>query len=264
MPLGGGLVVGAAAANLVKSGFDFFGVNSQKKKDEAELARLTPAFYKIQDEYTQNRNDAAGLAQGGLTQGAKDYYGDQAGRGLGTGVSGILSAGGSPNDIAKLFDNYNTGIKSLGVADSEEKINNIKYFHQVNKDLAGQKTIQWGVNEYQPYQNKLKELTQRIGADKLNKNNALNSAIGSVSAIGTGMTNNSLLKGSKDSLMSSLFGDESGNTTEPFQKLPSQFSTPHPENLYKTSTVPQQQVQELLDGMSEEERNMLLQGYFNK
>lgn len=203
-------ITATAIAGVVKGGIDFFSANKQLKEDEAELAGLTPAFYKVQDEYYGNRNSAAELAQGGLTQGSKDFYGDMAGRGLGTGVSATLQAGGSPNDISRIFDSYNQGIKSLASADSEAQINNIKYFHQVNKDLAGQKTTQWGVNEYQPYQNKLKELTERINADKVNKNNAINSAIGSVSSYGVGKSN--------EKLLSSLFGNkEDGSVEDPFK-----------------------------------------------
>ena len=215
MPLGGALTVGAAGLGVVKGGIDFFSANKQLKEDKAELAGLAPAFYKVQDEYYGNKNSAAELAQGGLTQGSKDFYGDMAGRGLGTGVSATLQAGGSPNDISRIFDSYNQGIKSLASADSEAQINNIKYFHQVNKDLAGQKTIQWSVNEYQPYQNKLKELTERINADKQNKNNAINSVIGGVSSAGTALTNNSLLN--------KLFSNDKGEIDDPFR--PEKLST---------------------------------------
>jgi len=163
------------------------------KKDKAELSRLKPAIYKIQDEYYNNYNQAAELAQGGLTQGAKDYYGDMAGRGLGTGISGVLQAGGSVNDISKIFDSYNNSIKDLGVRDSEAQIGNIKYFQQVGKELAGQKTQQWAINEYAPYQNKLKELTQRVAADKQNIWGGITGAIGAGQAGVTSMQNERLI-----------------------------------------------------------------------
>lgn len=191
---GGGLLDKVPSAlSVITGGIKAIGAGKQLKKDKAELARLTPAFYKIQDEYYNNKNSAAELAQGGLTQNAKDFYGDMAGRGLGTGVSGVLQAGGSPNDIAKIFDSYNTSISELGVKDAETQINNIKYYHQVGKDLAGQKTQQWAINEYAPYQNKLKELTQRIDADKKNIWGGIDQAIGSVQAGVTSMQNEKMI-----------------------------------------------------------------------
>lgn len=164
-----------------------------QKKDKAELARLAPAFYKIQDEYQRNENQAAEMAGGGLTQGSKDFYGDMAGRGLSSGISGMLAGGGDPNNIARLFDSYNTSARKLATDDSEAHINNIKYFQQVGKDLAGQKTQQWAVNEYQPYQNKLKELTQKIAANKQNIWNGIQGAIGGAQAGVTSMQNDKLL-----------------------------------------------------------------------
>lgn len=209
MPVGAVLQGVSTAANIIKGGIDYFSANAQEKKDKNELAGLTPAFYKVQDEYYRNNNAAAELAQGGFTQDAKDYYGDMAGRGLGTGISGVLQAGGSPNDIAKIFDGYNSSIRSMATADSQTQMDNIRYYGQTNKDLAAQKTIQWGVNEYQPYQNKLKELTERIAADKINKNNAINSVIGSVSSAGVAASNQDLI--------SKLFSGKSGETEDPFR-----------------------------------------------
>ena len=171
-----------------------FGAGAQEKKDKEELARLAKPFYKIQDEFYGNRNSALESAQSGLTQDSKDYYTDQVSRGLGTGISAVLQGGGGPNDIARLLDSYNSGIKSVAVEDSERKVDNIRYFHRMNNELAGEKIKQWTINEYQPYQNKLKELTQRIAADKQNKFNAIQGAIGSGQAVATSFQNSDLLK----------------------------------------------------------------------
>lgn len=176
------------------------------KKDRKELDRLKQPFYKVQDEYYRNNNQAAELASGGITQGAKDFYSDMAGRGLGAGISGVLQAGGSPNDISKIFDSYNTSIRKLGVDDAEAQINNIKYYHQTNRDLAGQKTQQWAINEYQPYQNKLKDLTERVAANKANIWKGVQGVVGSVQAGVTASQNNKLL----DNLFKGSAGDPTG------------------------------------------------------
>lgn len=182
-----------AIAAGITGGIKAISAGSQLKKDKAELARLTPAFYKVQNEYYDNYNQASELAQSGLTSSAKDFYSDMASRGLGSAIGGLNQAGGSPNDIAMLFDSYNNSIRNLGVADSEEKIKNIKYFQTVGKDLAGQKTTQWAINEYQPYQNKLKELTQRIAADKKNIWGGIDQVIGAGQSAVTAGQNQQLL-----------------------------------------------------------------------
>ncbi|MCB0472508.1 MAG: hypothetical protein KDC56_05565 [Flavobacteriaceae bacterium] len=184
---------------------------SNLQKDKAELARLTPAFYKIQDEYYGNRNQAAVQSQSGFTQAAKDYYTDTMSRGFSSGLGTLLSAGGSANDIATLFDTYSQGMHRLAADDSERQLKNIQYYQQAAKDLAGQKTMQWAINEYQPYQNKLKELTQRIAADKNNIWGGLQSIVGAGQAAVTVSQNDDLIKG----LISNLGGTKDGKTATP-------------------------------------------------
>ncbi len=95
-------------------------------KQEAERSRLP--FYKIQNEFYQNANIANSQAQGGFTPAAKDLYSSEAERGYGTGVSGILAAGGSANDIAKLNDSFNRSLFNLSAADAEAQMKNIQYW----------------------------------------------------------------------------------------------------------------------------------------
>lgn len=193
MPAPALVAAAPAIAGTIAGGIRAIGAGGQLRRDKAELARLSPAFYEVQDEYYGNVNQAAELAHGGFTAASKDFYSDMAGRGLGTSISAVLSAGGTPNDISRIFDSYNTSIRKIGAEDAERQIANIKYFQNTAKDLAGQKTTQWAINEYQPYQNKLKELTQRIAADKQNIWSGITSAIGSAEAGVTSMQNQSLL-----------------------------------------------------------------------
>jgi len=165
------------------------------RKDKAELSRLSQPFYKIQDEYLNNERSAAGLAGQGLTSAAKDLYTDTAGRGLGAAVGGVTATGGSPNDIGAIFDKYLQSTRAVGAEDSQRQIENIKYYHQVGKELAGQKTMKWTLDQYKPYQNKLKELTQRIGADKQNIWGGINAVVGATQAGITASQNQDLLKG---------------------------------------------------------------------
>lgn len=193
MPVPAAVALAPAALGFLSNAGQAISGALNLKDDKAELSRLTPAFYKVQKEYDENRNQALGLAQSGITQTAKDYYTDTAGAGLGTGIDALRQLGGNPNDVARLMSSYNDSIRKVMAEDSEKQIGNIKYFQQVNKDLAGQKTMQWSINEYQPYQNKLKELTQRIAADKQNIWGGVQGAIGSAQAGVTALQNNDLL-----------------------------------------------------------------------
>jgi len=232
-------------------------------KDKDELNRLAPAFYKVQDEYYDNYNQASQMAGQGLTANAKDYYGDMAGRGLGTAVSGTLQAGGSVNDISKIFDSYNNSIRTLGVQDSEAQIGNIKYFQQVGKDLAGQKTQQWVINEYAPYQNKLKELTKRIEADKQNIWKGVTGAIGGAATSITAMQNEKLLNG----LFKGFEGSGAGGAVEGIAgsalsgiteglNVPDPFKTSGSSNMYtdKRGTNIPNLISTIRDSMAAQDR----------
>ncbi len=189
MPLGGGLVVGAAAAQsvlgLAKAGFGFF---DEKKAKQEEDALKTP-FYKIQDEYLQNRDIAAQEAQGGLSSSAKNYLTKETGRGLSAGISGELQAGGDPNQISKLLDSYTQSIGKLAVEDTALHTQKIGQFLERNAEVAGQKNVQFSINELQPYQSKLKQLQERRAADKQNIFGGISDSIAGVSALGTALNN---------------------------------------------------------------------------
>lgn len=187
-------VTASAVAGVVAGGAQFFDSLGKEKKAKAELAALTPAYYKIQDEYFQNKNISQNLAQGGIPNATKDYVTNESQRGLGSSLSAILQAGGSPNDVSGLLDTYDRSIERVGAQDAEQRLQNIQYYMNANKDLAGQKNTQWTINEYQPYQNKLKELTERRAAAEQNKWGGIGTALGSVTAAGTSMSNEGLLK----------------------------------------------------------------------
>jgi hypothetical protein len=187
----------SAGLGLLEGGYQFFHSLSDEKKSKAELERLQRPFYDIQNEFYQNRNMAAQQAQGGLTSTAKDYYTSQTERGLGSGVQAILGVGGDAGDISKLFDRFSQSTFNVAAADSEAQAKNIQYFMDTNKDLAGQKITQWSLNELQPYEDKLAQLTERIKADEQNKFGGVNTAIGSLTAAGTSLSNAGLMNAEK-------------------------------------------------------------------
>lgn len=186
-----------AAAAIIGAGVGVYKIlNGQSKENEAKnaRARLANPFYAIQDEYYQNRNLANSMAQGGLPAATKDYYTNQSERGLSAGISAITGSGGSPNDISKIFQTYNDGIGKISAVDAEMHLNNIKYYMGVNKDLAGQKTIQWGLNVKQPHDNTLKELSGAQKAGEATKWEGVSDTLSSISSFGTAMSNSNLMK----------------------------------------------------------------------
>ena len=190
MPVTLGLV--SAGVSAAKEGVDFFSSLAEKNKNKRALSKLERPFARVQDEYFQNRNIAGTM--GGLPDATKDYLTDEARLGVGTGINAIQEQGGSPNDIAKLFQGYDRSISRVGAEDAQARVDNIKYFMNVNKDLAGQKTTSYLVNELQPYEQKLKQLTQNISNARSNMSTAGNNFTGSLSAGATAIENDDLMK----------------------------------------------------------------------
>jgi hypothetical protein len=194
-----GLIVtgGSAIYKGVKAG-------NAKKANEKLLANTKMPFYKIQDEYQQNRNIAANLAGGGLPDSTKNYLTTEAQRGFSAATSASNQLGGSPNDIGRLYEIYNRSIDKTAAQDAEIKINNIQNYMNVNKDLAGQKTMQWTLNELRPYERKVKQLTGNIAAEQQNVNNAVNEGASAVSSYAVGRANSNLMR--------DLFRNNAGTT----------------------------------------------------
>lgn len=192
------LAAATAGVGAVKEGVEFVDALIQRNKNERELSKLKQPFFKVQSEYEQNKNIAGSL--GGLPGETKDYLTDQANLGLGTGINAIQEQGGSANDVAKFFQGFDRSISRIGAEDAQARVDNIKYFMNVNKDLAGQKTSAFLVNELQPYEQKLKQLTQNISNARSNMSTAANNFIGAGSAIATAYEN--------EDLMAKLFPDQ--------------------------------------------------------
>jgi hypothetical protein len=193
MDVGTAFTVGSSILGAGKSIIDSINAKKERQRIQEEINRLQMPFYKIQNEYYQNRDISGQLAAQGLPSSTQNYYTTEAQRGLGTSINYLTQAGGDATDAANLFSAYDRSIDKIAAQDAVMKIGNIQNFMNYNKELAGQKTMKWALDEYQPYQRKLKELTERMYAAKVNQNNALNTAIGAASATGTALSNADLL-----------------------------------------------------------------------
>lgn len=142
--------------------------------------------YDIQPEYFQNQQMAQSLAQGGLTDAAKNYYQTNADRGLGASLGASLTTGGGVNTIQDLYDKYDQGNRAIAAADSEQKIKNIQNLMTTNNQLADQKTQKWVLDKYQPYLDTAKSIAgeKAQGAGELNS--GLNTIAGAVSSYADG------------------------------------------------------------------------------
>jgi hypothetical protein len=187
--------IGVGVAGLGYSIYKGERAHSEEKKAESEGNNIRRPFAKIQDEYFQNQNIAKEQATSGLPVDVKNSLQKQRNEGFGTSVDALKQAGGGVNDFSKLSKVFDDSLVNEGAADANQHFANIQYLTGINKDLAGQKNTQWGVNEYQPFESKLKEIQDRRIAAQTNQNNAVNEGIGSLAAISTSI--NSAVGGPK-------------------------------------------------------------------
>lgn len=197
--------IAVGGVSLVTAGVKAVSAGKAAKKAKQEGDALNRPFFKVQDEYYQNKNIAEEQAGSGLPQGVKDYADTERKRELSSSLEALQGGGVDPSVFGKLLSGYNESLGQEAGADSQQHVQNIQYFMQANKDIAGQKTTGFGLNELQPFENKLKEITERRAAAQQNEMNAIDEGIGS---IGTGIG-----AVSSDNYFNKLFGktDPYGN-----------------------------------------------------
>jgi len=192
MPAGGLVTAAAIGGTALGIGKFIKGIKENKKAKE-EMANLKQPLYKIQEEYKQNRDLAANMAEQGMPSAQRDYATTEMQRNFGSGVSATLQGNGDVDNIAKLLDVNNRSLANLAAQDSATHFQNIDRFLSANKDLAGQKTMKWSIDEYQPYERKINELKQRMSAATQNTWGGLSDAVSGIGALGTGMQNTNLI-----------------------------------------------------------------------
>jgi hypothetical protein len=136
-----------AAAGLAKT---YIGARQEAKARKMAAANTRPTF-DIAEEYFTNQRLAQSQAQSGLGQQSLDFYADQAARGLSAGTDAILQTGGGPNAIGGLYSQYNQGVGQIAAANSQAQQRNIANLMDQNARLAEQRTMQWSLNQYEPY-----------------------------------------------------------------------------------------------------------------
>lgn len=184
--------VGVAGVSAGLSIYKGIKANSADKAAQREGNALKRPAYQIPNEFVENKNIAEQMAGQGLSSAEKQYAGEQRERGLGSSLQALKETGGGPNEFAGLNKVFDDSLRSQSALDAQTHMQNIQFFTKANEDLAGQKVTQWGINELQPYESKLKEIQDRRIAAQTNRNNAVNEGIGSLTAGATSF--NSLYK----------------------------------------------------------------------
>lgn len=144
----GAIIGGAEGAGQLISGI------FQKSKAKKIARKNIRPVYDIQQPILDNQALAESRASEGLSDSAKQAYTTNADRGISASIDAILKGGGTVNNIADIYDTYQSGIGKMALVDEEMRAKNIKELITQNNTLAAEKDKQWQVNTFAPYADK--------------------------------------------------------------------------------------------------------------
>ncbi len=144
------MAIGQAAGGVAQ-GVQGLIQNAQAKK----IARNNPRpKYKIQQEVLDNQAIAESRGSTGLSDAALQVLKQGNERGLSSSIEAVLDAGGSANNIADIYGNYQDGVSKMALIDEEMRRRNIDNLVSQNMRLSNEKDKAWQVNVYAPYADK--------------------------------------------------------------------------------------------------------------
>jgi hypothetical protein len=148
MPLTGAIIAGATG--LLQTGL---GIGQKAKA--AKMARKNPRPDLKDSKYLQDMYQLTGAYAGqGLSDEAKQAYISQNDRNLGSSLDAILRSGGSPNLISDIYDDSQSGVRQLALADDTAKMRNMERFLTVQDKKADEERDKFFVNQYAPWKDK--------------------------------------------------------------------------------------------------------------
>ncbi len=194
------LILIPIALALAKGASGYFAARKAKKERES----LKEPFYKVQDEYFQNKNLAASQAQGGFDASSLSYLTKENQRGLSSTLGAISQTGNTPNITSDILDQYRNNLEGIGFQDNQLHTAKIQDYMNRNLQLADQKTTQWAQNVLYPYQNKLQLLHQNEAIGKQNMWGGASDLGNIASSYATSRMNNDLNTGNTSASVSQI------------------------------------------------------------
>ncbi len=209
------------------------GITGLLQKGKAKrMARANKRpVYEIQKPILDNQAIAESRAGQGMSDASRQQLNQANEKGLTSSIDAILAGGGSVNNIADLYGNYQTGTSKMALIDEDMRRQNIQQLIAQNNTLAGEQDKAWQVNVYAPYADKAQAAAalSKQGSDNIWK--GVNSMI---SAGASAATANQY----KDQA-NNVYGKTGVGLDEPVVTTPGGINpngSVNPYNWYKTTT----------------------------
>jgi len=129
------------------------GIFQTEKANKMARKNIRPK-YDIQQGIEDNQALVESKASEGLSDNAKQVLTTGSERGLSSSIDAILKGGGSVNNIADIYDNFQGGISKLSLVDEEMRAKHVADMIAQNREMAGETEKKWQINEFAPYADK--------------------------------------------------------------------------------------------------------------
>jgi hypothetical protein len=157
------------AASLIQGGLGAvqtalgFGQKAKAAKLQKKLNALERPELKENEFIDESYNLTQAMAGQGLSESAKQAYISNNDRNLTASLGALLKTGGSPNLVSDLYDNSQSGIRNLALAEDDARRKNINtYLEYGIAPKASESRDMWMTNKMVPFQDKSAQLTQQI------------------------------------------------------------------------------------------------------
>lgn len=126
-------------------------INAGKLKREAEQLKESRPDYKLNPLVNDELSFAESSLANGMSAAAKTGYEQGIDRDLSTSLDAILKGGGSPNNVADIYDRSQVGRQKLAMLQEQIRQQQINNLVSAQRYKTGEQDKQWQINEFAPW-----------------------------------------------------------------------------------------------------------------
>ena len=185
MPITTTLIAGGL--NIGMSAGKFFGGLKDKKEGKERLENLDDPFFEIPDEVQENVDLNQQLANEGIQKQEKNFYRDSLKEDEANTISSFQTRKGGMDGAEIVGRNNRLAAKDLLIADANKRLENTRSLIKSKEKMADYKTMQFDINEMQPFERGYNYANALIGSGEQNMYGALSDLTKSTTTLATGL-----------------------------------------------------------------------------
>lgn len=165
----------AAGVGVASLAYGVYNAESQKSKANKIQKGLHDPVYQIPQEFYQNREIARQMAQQGLPQSVINQQNDRINQNQAAAIE-ASSRSSNPGGLAAVVRQGDDAGATLGAEDAQAKLNNQRFFIQMNKELGNQELDKQQSDVFDKYTREFNQAAALQGAGMQNENTVVQDA----------------------------------------------------------------------------------------